>query len=94
MEPIGGMDLHRAAVINDVIADEHGMDQGAGEHLGRELDIDVEDLMTFSAAYAVKRLPGRKVPGEDARLAVTMAFASGVMSALRAVKLRNLEEGG
>lgn len=90
--PILGTDLYRAAVVNDVIADEHGMDQAAGEHLGRELGIDVEDLMDFSAAYAIKKMPGRKIPGEDARLALTMAFASGVMSTLRAVKLMQQEE--
>jgi hypothetical protein len=88
---INGVDLFRAAVVNDVIADEHGMDYDAGQHLGRELGIDVEDLMDFSVAHATKKVPGRKIPGEDARLAVTMAFAAGVMSTLRAVKLLEQE---
>jgi hypothetical protein len=85
------MDLYRAAVINDVIADEHGLNSAAAERIGKELGLDICDVMDFSAAYAVKRVPGRKIPGEDARLAVTMAFASGVISTLRAVKLVQAE---
>lgn len=88
---ISAMDLYRAAVINDVIVDEHGTDEGAGLHVGRELGIDVEDLMDFSVAHATKKLPGHKIAGEDARLAVTMAFASGVLSALRCVKVLGQE---
>jgi hypothetical protein len=83
-------------VCNDVIADEHGTGYDAGQFLGKQLGVDVDDLMDFSSAYAIKKLPGRKIPGEDARLSVTMAFAAGVMSTLRAVKLLEqeaLEEG-
>lgn len=91
---INALDLYRAATVNDVIADEHGCDEHAADHIGQELGLDMDDLMAFATAYAVKRLPGRKVSGEDARLAMTMAFASGVISTLRAVKLLQTEADG